>query len=147
MLTRRFLQPLESMEHVEPLRQQINRLFEDSMLPMHASGFVPPIELSEHNDAYKVRLQVPGLKPEDITIETTGNTLYIEGESQREKSTEGETIHRSEFRYGAFRRAVEFGSTIDADKIDARYKDGILTLTLPKQESAKKKTIAIKTEL
>lgn len=105
----------------------------------------PSLDLSESEDALEVRTDMPGIKPEDIDIEVTGNTLRISGERNEESEEKGKTFHRIERRHGTFARAITLPCDVDAEKIEAQSNDGVLTVTLPKTEPAKTKKIKVKT--
>jgi HSP20 family protein len=92
-----------------------------------------------------INAAIPGIKPEDIDIAITGDTVTIKGELKQETKVEKANYYRQERRYGAFSRSVSVPVPINADKAEATFKDGVLTLTIPKAEEAKPKTIKVKT--
>lgn len=104
----------------------------------------PLLDLSETDDSLQVRTDMPGIKPEDINIEVTGNTLRISGERKEEKEEKGKTYHRVERRYGTFARSLTLPCTVQEDKIEAECHDGVLNVTLPKTEQARTKKIKVK---
>jgi HSP20 family protein len=132
------------------LRDAMDRLFEESFV--RPRGALSPMGLSElaldvyetENDVV-INAAIPGIKPEDIDIAITGDTVSIKGELKQETKVEKANYYRQERRYGAFSRAVSLPVPISADKAEATFKDGVLTLTIPKAEEAKPKTIKIKT--
>ncbi len=132
------------------LRREIDRLFEEpfSFLAPSTSffeGWTPAVDIYEDNDKYVVKAELPGMKKEDIDVSLDGNTLTISGErKQEEEKKEGEN-YRSERFFGRFQRSITLPTAVQADKIEATYKDGVLTLTLPKAEEAKPKQIQVKT--
>jgi len=136
---------------VSRLRNEINRLFEDpfSLLAPSTSffeGWTPAVDVFEDKDKYVVKAELPGMKKEDIEVSLDGNTLTISGERKHEEEKkEGET-YRSERFFGRFQRSVTLPAAVQANKIEASYKDGMLTVTLPKSEEAKPKQIQIKAE-
>jgi HSP20 family protein len=91
-----------------------------------------------------VKAEVPGLEPKDIDISLTGGVLTIKGEKKQEKEEKDENYHRIERSYGTFTRSVRVPQEVQSDKIEATYKNGVLKITLPKSEEAKKKEIKIK---
>ena len=91
-----------------------------------------------------VKATLPGFKPEEIHIAVTGDTLTLRGESSGESEAKEATYHLRERRYGAFSRSLRLPSPVEADKARAEFESGVLTLTLPKAEEVKPKTIAIK---
>jgi HSP20 family protein len=131
------------------LRQQIDSLFEDpfSLLAPGTSffeGWTPPVDVFEDKDKYVLRAEIPGMKKEDIEVSLDGNTLTISGErTQEEEKKEGET-YRAERFFGRFQRSITLPASVQADKIEASYKDGVLTIRAHKSEEAKPKQIAVK---
>jgi len=104
--------------------------------------FVPAMDVSETDKEYKVRLEVPGMKKEDIKIEFEGNVLTLSGEKKSTTEEKGEKIYRVERRYGAFSRSLRF-KDIDGEGIKANYKDGVLEVIVPKTEAAQPKRISV----
>lgn len=104
----------------------------------------PCLDLSESASNIEVRLDVPGAKPEDFDIQISGNLLTISGERKEEKEEKGRTWHRAERRTGSFSRSISLPCRVEEDKVQAEYRDGVLTVTLPKSEEAKAHKIAIK---
>lgn len=131
------------------LREAMNRLFEDSF-GRSRSALAPfeemalAMDVKETNDDVIVKTSVPGVKPDDIDISLTGDTLSIRGEFKAEQKKEGETFLRQERAYGKFERTLSLPTMIVADKAKAEFDNGVLTLTLPKAEEVKPKTIKIK---
>jgi len=140
----------EPFSELMSLRDAMDRLFEESFV--RPRGALSPMGLSElaldvyetENDVV-INAAIPGIKPEDIDIAITGDTVSIKGELKQETKVEKANYYRQERRYGAFSRAVSLPVPISADKAEATFKDGVLTLTIPKAEEAKPKTIKIKT--
>ncbi|MBK9149633.1 MAG: Hsp20/alpha crystallin family protein [Saprospiraceae bacterium] len=99
---------------------------------------VPAVNISESKDAYKVSLAVPGMKKEDFKIDLDGNMLTISSEKKEEKEEKDEKFTRKEYSFSSFSRSFTVPDDIEADKIAASYKDGVLELKLPKKEPAKK---------
>jgi HSP20 family protein len=106
-------------------------------------AWAPALDVAEDKDGFRVRLELPGLKREEIDVSLEDGALTITGERKTETPQEGSTIHRQERHYGKFSRTLTLPSEVVADKVKAAYKDGILTVTLPKAEAAKPKTIAV----
>jgi HSP20 family protein len=98
-----------------------------------------PLDIRDEGDAYLLSALVPGLKSEDLTIQVLEDTVSVEGEYRRE---DGEFL-LSELPVGSFRRALRLPVALDADKAEAKIEDGVLTLRLPKSESARPKTIKV----
>jgi HSP20 family protein len=120
------------------LQDELDRLFESPL-----TGWTPPLDAHEDKNSFIVRMEVPGLKREDIQVSLQDGVLTISGERAEEKVSEGTEVHRQERFYGKFSRAVTLPTAVAADKVKAAYKDGILTITLPKTEEAKPKQIDV----
>ncbi len=117
--------------------------------PAEATGvseFLPAFDVSETEKAWIVRAELPGIDPKDVTISAQEGVLTIQGEKKTETVAEGETVRRTERRYGAFVRRFELSSDVDMERVEARTKNGVLTVTLPKGEKARPKTIDIRAE-
>ena len=109
---------------------------------------VPAVNISENKDDYKVTMAAPGLKKSDFKIDVEGNMLVISSEKEENKDEKDERYTRKEYSFSSFRRSFTLPVDVRQEKIDASYEDGVLTLTLPKKEEAKKmalsKNIAVK---
>jgi HSP20 family protein len=102
------------------------------------------VNMVQTDDNVIVKASVPGVKPEDIDISITGDTLTIRGETKEDEETKEGNYHIKEMRYGSFARSILLPNQVVVDKAIAEFKDGILKLTLPKAEEVKPKTIKIK---
>ena len=134
-----------------PLARPRNDLFhwflEDHDLPGFATGereWMPPFDVSETEGEIIVKAELPGMNVEDIDITLTDGLLTIKGERKMEKEDKRENYHRIERQFGSFSRSLNLGVNVKADSIDAGYKDGVLTVTLPKAEEDKPKKIEVK---
>lgn len=107
-----------------------------------AGRYSPPCDIEENNAAYLVRLDIPGVKKEDVKIEVMGEDLVVSGERKSERSETDATTTFVERKHGTFRRQFHLGNGVALEKIEANYRDGVLELTLPKAEA--KKPIEIK---
>ena len=109
---------------------------------------VPAVNITENKDEFMVSLAIPGMKKEDFNIDIEGNMLTISSEKEESKEEKDEKYTRKEFNYSSFSRSFSLPDEVNMEKIDARYVDGVLKLSLPKKEEAKKiatsKHIAIK---
>ena len=130
------------------LRDAMDRLFEESFVRMR--GLPSPfgaealaIDMYETAESVVVKSGVPGVNPEDIDITITGDVLTIKGETKVEQKVEKENYIRQERRYGVFQRSVRLPGSVVPDKAEATFENGILTLTIPKSEEAKPKTIKV----
>jgi HSP20 family protein len=132
------------------LRQAMDKLFEDSFVRpsrgVAALGEVaaPALDVYQTPTEIVVKAALPGLKPEDVSIDITGETLTIKGESKAEQEIKKEDYLYQERRYGAYSRSVVLPSGLKTDKAEATMEDGILTLTIPKVEEVKPKKISVK---
>ena len=106
-------------------------------------AWVPPVDIGETEDSLVLKAELPGIKPDDVEIRVEDNTLYLKGERKFEKEVKEENLHRVERSYGTFSRSFALPSSIDSDKVKAEYQNGVLTLTMPKSEEGKPKTIKI----
>ncbi len=105
---------------------------------------VPALDMSETETAVEVKMDVPGIKPEDIEIQVRGNLLTIKGKTQEEKEEKGREYHRIERHQGAFSRSVTLPCDVVGAKANAEYKNGVLLLTMPKTEPVHAEKIAVK---
>ena len=120
------------------LQDELDRLLEAPM-----TGWAPALDVHEDKENFRIRVELPGMKREDIEVSLQDGALVITGERQAEKITEGTEVHRQERYYGKFSRALTLPAAVSGDKVKAQYKDGILTVTLPKAEEAKPKAITV----
>ena len=120
------------------LQDELERLFESPM-----TGWAPALDVHEDKDSFSVRLELPGRKREDIEVSLQDGSLIISGERKEEQVSEETTVHRQERYYGKFSRALTLPTAVAGDKVKAQYRDGILTVTLPKAEEAKPKAINV----
>ena len=109
--------------------------------PSDQSTWYPSVDISESEEAIAVAAEIPGLKAEDIKVSVTNGVLAIEGEKKEEKREDQKQAHRVERTYGSFRRAFRLSTAVDTENITASYRDGVLSLSLPKAETAKTKEI------
>jgi HSP20 family protein len=105
--------------------------------------WAPPVDIYETEDAFIMKAELPGFSKEDLQIELHENRLTLRGERKRETEAKEEQYHRIERAYGRFERAFWLPASVDSEKIQASFKDGVLELRLPKSEAAKPKQISI----
>uniref|UniRef100_A0A832H0G9 Hsp20/alpha crystallin family protein n=1 Tax=Oscillatoriales cyanobacterium SpSt-402 TaxID=2282168 RepID=A0A832H0G9_9CYAN len=138
-------------QEFDTLRRQFDDLF-DELAPISRVGgkvnghtWAPAIELRSTDDAVVLRAELPGINAEDLDVQVTREAVSISGEYKSETKTEDKEhqIHRSEFRYGSFQRVIPLPTAIQNDQVKAEFKDGILTLTLPKVEAEKPKVVKV----
>lgn len=153
MTLTRWQQPLAwqwaPLHQLSSLREEMDRLFETpfSALPEKqpfSTGWGPALDLYEDKDNVYLKAEVPGVKKEALEISLHEGTLTLSGERKEEKQLEGASVLRSERFTGKFTRSVTLPAPVDADKVTASYKDGILKVVLPKVEESKPKQIQIK---
>lgn len=118
--------------------------FGDWDLPMRRTSHWPAVDVCESDDTYVVKAEVPGCKADDIDISVQGNVLIISGEKKEEQTKEGKGYYHSERAFGSFRRELNLACDVKADKIEASYGSGVLTMTIPKSEKAKPVKIKVK---
>jgi len=130
-------------------QRDFDRLLREAFSPALAEGEVstrtwaPPVDIFENGDSLVLKAELPGINPDDVEIRVEDSTLYLKGERKFEKEVKEQNYHRVERTYGTFTRTFTLPNSVDADKVAASYKDGVLTLTMPKKEEAKPKTIKI----
>lgn len=105
--------------------------------------WMPPVDIQETQDAYRLSAELPGLTKEDINITLENNVLRLTGERKFEKDAKKEGYHRIERTYGAFSRAFTLPSQVNHEKVEAAFENGVLTITVPKAEQAKPRKISI----
>jgi HSP20 family protein len=130
------------------LRDEIDRLFEAPLAGLAQtsqllSGWTPALDVYEDKDNLYVRLELPGMKKEDIELSLHEGSLSISGERKGEDRYPGAEVYRAERFFGRFQRTVTLPAPVAPDKIKATYQDGILSVTLPKTEEAKPKQIEV----
>ncbi len=140
--------PRDPFEAFMPLREAMNRLFEDSFITPRFEFFTArtfPLDIYESEDKqqYVIEASVSGFKPEEIQVTAEGDTLSIRAAKKEEKKEEKGTYMRQERYEGEMSRSVTLPSSIDASKVQATYEQGVLTLRVPKAEGAKSKQIPI----
>lgn len=132
------------------LHSQMDDLFDsffrglDKPFSLFGERAWPAIDVAEKDEAILVRAEVPGCTPEDIDISVYGNTLTLSGEKKESREANGDGFYHMESSYGSFRREIPLPAEVDADKIEAVVKDGILSVTLPKAEKSKAVKVKVK---
>lgn len=139
----------EPVRELSGMRDAMDRFFDESfsrpIIPaLWDTASVPTMDLYQTEDSVVVKMGLPGVKPDDIQISVTNGVLGIRGEVKEEKEEKEKTYHLRERRYGSFSRSVTLPSNVSVDKSEAEFENGVLTLTLPKAEEAKAKTISVK---
>ncbi len=139
----------EPMREMVTLRDAMDRLFDDAFTRPWNLGDggrfgMPAVDMYQTDDDVVVKMSVPGMKPEDVQISVTGDTLVIKGETKEENDNKEKAYHIREQRWGSFERTLTLPTAVRPEKAQADFKDGILTITLPKAEEVKPKTITVK---
>lgn len=122
--------------------RMFDRFFEDSdefaMRPFaeFSRSFNPTLDVSESDNEIKVSAELPGLNEDDIDVSLTGDVLTISGEKKAETEDKGENYHRIERTYGSFKRTITLPSEVEVDQVEANFKNGVLTIILPKRAEA-----------
>ena len=132
----------------------LNRLLDDAFFgwPFTPSdtplvgNWMPPVDVIEDSNQVRIAAELPGVKPEDVSISLENQVLTIRGEKKQNTEESNDRTHRFERSYGVFERGFTVPSTVDADKIQASYEHGVLTVTLPKVERAKPRQIQVKVQ-
>lgn len=132
-------------------QDRFNRLFNDTFSRVFGEGegeagvqtWNPAVDIIENEQNLVLKAELPGVNPKDIEVRVEDGTLYLKGERKLEKEAREENYHRIERSYGSFTRSFTLPASVNTDQVQANYKDGVLTLTLPKREEAKPKTIKV----
>lgn len=135
-----------SFDRLSSLHDEVNRLFEFSFPSRDTglfSGWSPTLDLFDEKDDLVVNLELPGLKKEDIQISLQDGVLSVSGERKHDAENKDGKTFRSERYFGKFQRSVTLPTLVDGSKVKAAYKDGILSITLPKAEGAKSRQIEV----
>ncbi len=149
MVLIRWADPSEMMEPAsdfDRLRQEVSRLFDtfSAPAPAFASRVYPSINITEDDSNYYLRAELPGVKSEDLELTVVENRVSIRGERKIDSGKESADYDRREREEGVFRRTVSLPMEVVSNKVNAEMKEGILKVTLPKQEEAKPRKVEIK---
>lgn len=135
------------------LRERMDKMFEDSLarfrMPEEAAMptfWSPAVDIYETEDSIVLKAELPGVDKKEVSVEVKDNTLILKGERRREKEVKEENYHRVERSYGTFMRSFSLPVTVKQDQVKAKFKDGILEVTLPKAEEAKPKQVKVEVE-
>ena len=123
------------------LMQDFNRNQDDESLT--SSAFVPPVDIYEDEHKLVLKLEIPGIRQEDLDVQMENSTLSVRGERNFETEGKEENYHRVERRYGSFARGFTLPNTIDPESVKANYQDGVLSIELGKRAEAKPKQIKV----
>jgi HSP20 family protein len=133
------------------LDRDIHRLFgpfldspKDWEIPLGSGENFPAVDISETPKEYVLRAEIPGIRKEDTRLSVRNNVLTLSGEKKSEARHEDRKLHLVESRYGTFQRSFVLPDAVQADKVTALYKDGVLTVTVPKPEEARERDVEIR---
>lgn len=135
--------PSQQLASREPLFRLFDTFFNEGGEDLATRTWTPPVDIQETDDAYRIQVELPGMKKEDIQITLENNVLRLSGERKFEKDVKKENFHRIERVYGTFSRSFALPTQVSSDKVDAKFQDGVLTITVPKAEQAKPRRISI----
>ena len=140
-------------EEIEKARSEMDRLLDAFLFGVpqkedswEEAEWLPAVDVAETNNEVVVNVEAPGMDPKEFDISMKEGTLTIGGEKKQEKAEGEEDYHLVERRYGTFTRSILLPQQVESDKISASYKNGVLTVTVPKSEETKRKEIKIKVE-
>jgi HSP20 family protein len=144
------MRALTPWKGMDVLRQEMDRVFDQFLQPRWdefepGGQWTPKVDMSETKDAVVVKAEIPGVEQKDINVSLQDQVLTIRGEKHRETDETNEKYHRVERSWGAFTRAFRMPIAVAGDKVTATFRDGTLTITLPKAPEAKGTTIPVKT--
>ncbi len=138
----------DPFRNLDELQQEMNRLFDTSLRRAgrgdYEAPFWPAVDVAEEKEAFLVRMDLPGLSKDDVNVTMQDHFLTIKGEKKHETESKETNYYYRERVHGTFARTIEMPSTVDAKKIEAHFKDGVLHVRLPKTEEAKPKQIDVK---
>lgn len=124
--------------------RMLDKFFDEPVSEYRSANWGLALDVAENEDEFIVKASVPGINPDDLDITVTKNTLTIKGEMRHEEETEEERYHLRERRYGRFARSITLPTSVDSDRIEANYVNGVLSLHLPKTEEMKPKRIEVR---
>ncbi|MCU1225631.1 MAG: molecular chaperone (small heat shock protein) [Edaphobacter sp.] len=144
----RFVPLRTPFEDVAVLQKRLNSIFNDFASPSEQSGsasssFVPAVDVYEDTEKLVLKLEVPGVKPEDLDIHLENQTLTIKGERKFESTEKAENFHRIERRFGSFVRSFTLPQTVDTETVTAASDAGVLTISLAKKAEAQPRQIKV----
>lgn len=133
------------------IQREINRVFDNFIRggmqadeAFQNSYWTPAVDIAELENEYVVKMELAGVNKDDVKISLESNILTVKGEKKQEKEERNKSVHRVERSYGSFQRSFTLPTTVKSDKIDAVFKEGVLSISLPKAEEAKPKQIEVK---
>jgi HSP20 family protein len=145
----RFVPFRSSLNDVAVLQNRLNSIFNGFALPegeqesLAMGNFIPPVDVYEDAHQLVLKLEVPGIKQEDLDVQLENQMLTVKGERKFEKTEKEENFHRIERRYGSFTRSFTLPTTVDVGSVKASYEHGVLCIALEKKEAAKPKQVKV----
>lgn len=143
------IEKFEPSKLLKSLRNEIDLLFDrfvERPLGAITGQVIPSLDIAETESEIIVRVELPGVEPENVDLSIVGDRLVIKGEKKKEAEEAGRTFHITECSYGSFLRSIRLPAEVDPDRVTASYKAGVLQITLPKKETVQAKRIKIRTE-
>lgn len=135
---------------ISPFDREMDRFFDNfwsgGALDLPRNAWVPPLEVTENDNEFRVSMELPGVDEKDVEITFSDGLLSIRGEKKSSEEKKDEMCYCSEVRYGSFERSLSIPSDVNGEKISAKYKNGVLNIVLPKREEAKPRKVEIKTK-
>ena len=135
------------------LRERMDRMFEDSLsrfrMPEEATMptfWSPSVDIYETDENIVLKAELPGVDKKEVSVEVKDSTLILKGERKREKEVKEENYHRVERSFGTFMRSFSLPVSVKQDQVKAKFRDGVLEVTLPKAEEAKPKQVKVEVE-
>ncbi|MCA9246250.1 MAG: Hsp20/alpha crystallin family protein [Planctomycetales bacterium] len=138
----RLFRPVSRIE--EEMEGLFEKMFGDGSETLPTGAFAPKTDLVETDKAFEVSVDLPGMKPEEVSVELRDGSLWISGEHKEEKEEKEKTYHRIERSHGEFRRIIPLGSNLDPEHVEAAFDSGVLKVTVPKTEVTPTKRIEVK---
>ncbi len=141
--------PFGPIDPFETMREVMNRMMDTFFVPLSRyappafrvplqGSYSPDVDVIEEDDGVRIHVEVPGMTPDDLAVTITQDTVVVRGEKKREE-IEGKGVHRAERSYGPFRRVISLPVEVDREKADASFKNGVLTIVVPKSHEAARK--------
>ena len=137
--------PFREMQH---MRRNVDRMFDEwfrrPLATMWEGEDAVPMDVYETDDLLVIKAALPGVKPDEVALSVSGDTLTIKGETRSEEEKKQGSYYRKEMRYGSFARSLVLPTTVDHDKAEATFENGVLTISIPKSAEVKPKSIPVK---
>jgi len=137
----------DPLQELVAMSNRFNRTLNDPLTPRTEDAFgawAPPVDIFEKLDHLVIRAEIPGVQKEDMDVRIEHGVLTLHGERKQDTEIREENAHRMERVYGTFTRSFALPTTVDAERVSATYKDGVLEVSIPKAESSKPKQVEIK---